>query len=198
MARKLFGVVAAVALASGAMFALVGPASAQTGLNTLNIQKSVGGTVPSGTVFSVQVSCTEAAEPRTVWFDDTGHASDSSGHRRSAAPVIHAVGNRRRARSPRRTAAVRRPSATPVPQVAGPPVTTCNGNNEVDYGDTDHWRGHHYRHQHLQRDHHHDQRRRLRRRSPRFRRHDDRCPQAGSQAGRGTSALHRLIVIRSA
>jgi len=79
MARRLFGVVAAIALASGAMFALVGPASAQV-TSTLTILKNVSGVVPSGTVFAVQVSCTSAPSSQTVWFDETGHASDSTGH----------------------------------------------------------------------------------------------------------------------
>jgi hypothetical protein len=78
MARKLFGVVAAVALASGAMFALVGPVSAQTQGNTFTVQKIVSGPVPSGTVFTVQVSCTKAAGA-TLYFNSVGNASNSSG-----------------------------------------------------------------------------------------------------------------------
>ena len=57
MARKLFGVVAAVALASGAMFALVGPASAGTqGELPHDHHKVVAVSRAPGTVFTVQVT----------------------------------------------------------------------------------------------------------------------------------------------
>jgi len=86
MARKLFGVVAAVALASGAMFAFVGPASASA-VNSFTVNKVVSGPVPSGTVFAVQVTCTGAGTT-SLWFDDTGHPSNSSGTEITPAPIV--------------------------------------------------------------------------------------------------------------
>jgi hypothetical protein len=86
MVRKLFGIFAAIALASGAMFALVGPASGQQ-VNTLTVDKSVVGTAPSGTVFTVQVHCTGDGDT-TLYFNAAGHSSSSNGTPISA-PVIN-------------------------------------------------------------------------------------------------------------
>ena len=141
MARKLFGVVAAVALASGAMFALVGPASAdvQQGPNTLNIQKSVVGVAPSGTVFSVQVSCSASSLPtntQTVWFDHTGHASDAAGNQISA-PVLHPRLSDVCTVSETNSGGASSVSYACSASGGTDNRTTCNGGHEVDYVDTD-------------------------------------------------------------
>ena len=61
MVRRLFGVVATVALASGAMLALVGPASAipvdSRATLTITVHKEISGTPPGDQNFQVRVQC---------------------------------------------------------------------------------------------------------------------------------------------
>jgi len=85
MGRRLFGIGAAVAIASAAMFASVGPASGAA-VNSLMVDKVVSGAVPSGTVFTVEVSCDTAAN-QTLHFNATGHPSAQNGDP-ITAPVI--------------------------------------------------------------------------------------------------------------
>jgi hypothetical protein len=89
MVRKFFGIVAAVALASAAMFVLVGPASALA-VNSLMVDKVVSGTAPTGTVFTVTVTC-DHAESQTLYFNATGHPSAQDGDP-ITAPVITPAG----------------------------------------------------------------------------------------------------------
>jgi hypothetical protein len=127
----LFGVVAAVALASGAMFALVGPASAQTQGNSFTVIKVVSGSVPSGTVFAVQVSCTGNGSTN-LWFDDTGHPSTSSGTQ-IATPVITPSASDTCTASETFSGGA---SSISYACSASGTLTTCSGNNAVHYGDT--------------------------------------------------------------
>ena len=90
MVRKLFGVVAAVALASGAMLALVGPASAaddsQLPTLTITVHKVITGTPPGDQNYQVRVQCVHDdvqvfAQPQAIsWasVDGTFTPSDAN------------------------------------------------------------------------------------------------------------------------
>lgn len=66
MVRRLFGLVATVALASGAMLALVGPASAddseQQPTLTITVHKEISGTPPGDQDYKVRVQCVHDGE----------------------------------------------------------------------------------------------------------------------------------------
>jgi len=66
MARKLFGVVAAVVLASGAMFALVAPASAADATLTITVHKVITGTPSGDQVFQMHVACVHPSVSATT------------------------------------------------------------------------------------------------------------------------------------
>ena len=134
MARKLFGVVAAVALASGAMFALVGPASAAA-VNSFTVNKIVSGPVPSGTVFVVSVACTNTAANTTLYFNDLGQPSNSSGGLISAPPINPAPGNPTNTCTASETFSGGASSVSYACSASGA-ATACSGTNGVTYGDT--------------------------------------------------------------
>jgi hypothetical protein len=66
-----------MAIAIG-LFVAIPPAYAGRVGNQITLEKVVVGTAPEGTVFSVQVVCDESPGD-TVFFDETGHASDENG-----------------------------------------------------------------------------------------------------------------------
>ena len=89
MARRLFGVIATVALASGAMLALVGPAAAsdsQLPTLTITVHKEISGTPPGDQDYKVRVQCLHddvqvfAQTQDIVWnsFDGTFAPSDAN------------------------------------------------------------------------------------------------------------------------
>jgi hypothetical protein len=80
MGRKLFGIVAALGLASAAMVGLVGTATAQEGRPTLTItvHKEITGTPASDQVYEFHVECTHDGEDVTVEPDNTQSVSWNS------------------------------------------------------------------------------------------------------------------------